>query len=429
MNIAVVGTGYVGVVTAACFAKLGNKVTGLDIEKAKIDQLKKGKIPFYEPGLGKLVKENLKSGNLIFTTSFAKAIPEAKVIFICVGTPPKRNGDYNLNYVLKAAHSIANHLKNYAVVAIKSTVPPGTNQIVREQMKKKNPLGFDLASCPEFLREGNAINDFLRPSRVVIGAQSRQAIKILKTLHQPLKAPMVISDANSAQMVKYAANAFLATKISFINAIAILCDRVGADITKVSEGLGLDPRIGRQFLNAGLGYGGSCFPKDTWALISFAKKRGYDFGFLKQVDEINKKQIDYFVEKIIKVFSGDLKDKKLAILGLSFKPNTDDIRFARSIPLIEKLQKLGAKIIAYDPQAMKNAKKILKNVLYGQDVYDILKGGDALILVTEWEEFKELDFNKVKKLMRQPTIFDGRNIYDPKKLKRLGFKYTGVGRK
>ncbi len=332
MNVTVVGTGYVGVVTVACFAKLGNKVVGLDIDEQKIKQLKKGKIPFYEPGLEKLVKENFKKGNLQFTTSFAKAIPESKVIFICVGTPPKRNGDYNLDYVLKAAESIATHLKNYAVIAIKSTVPPGTNQIVKQVMKKKSSRNFDLASCPEFLREGNAINDFLRPSRVVIGAQSRQAIKILKTLHQPLKAPMVISDSNSAQMVKYAANAFLATKISFINAIAILCDQVGADITKVSEGLGLDPRIGRQFLNAGLGYGGSCFPKDTWALISFAKKSGYNFGFLKQVDEVNKKQINYFVEKILKVFSGNLKDKKLAILGLSFKPNTDDIRFARSIP-------------------------------------------------------------------------------------------------
>lgn len=429
MKITVVGTGYVGVVTAACFAKLGNKVTGLDIDKAKIDQLKKGKIPFYEPGLGKLVKENLKSGNLIFTTSFAKAIPEAKVIFICVGTPPKRNGDYNLNYVLKATQSIANHLKNYAVIAIKSTVPPGTNEIVKKAMQKKPPLAVDFASCPEFLREGSAVTDFLKPSRVVIGTTSRKAAKILKTLHRPLKAPIVICNPNSAQMVKYAANAFLATKISFINAIAILCDRIGADITKVSEGLGLDPRIGQQFLNAGLGYGGSCFPKDTWALISFAKKRGYDFGFLKQVDEVNKKQINYFVEKIIKVFSGDLKDKKLAVLGLSFKPNTDDMRFARSIPLIEKLQERGAKIVAYDPRAVKNAKKILKDVQYGQDAYDSLKDADALILVTEWEEFKDLDFKKVKKLMRQAIVFDGRNIYEPKKLKRFGFTYQGVGRK
>ncbi len=429
MNITIVGTGYVGLVTAALFASFKNKVWALDINEKQIESLKKGKVPFYETGLKKLVLKGIKQRNLHFTTSYEEAMIDTEVIFICVGTPPKEDGDYDLSYVYKASESIAKHLKNYTVIVIKSTVPPGTNDEVRKLIEEKTKMDFDLASCPEFLREGSAVEDSFHPSRVVIGAETRKAIKKLLKLHKQIPGPRVICDMKSAQLIKYAANAFLATKISYINSIAQICDKIGADIKNVSRGLGLDPRIGDKFLEAGLGYGGSCFPKDTWALISFAKRLGYNFDFLKQVDKVNKDQINYFINKVVRLCNGSVKDKKISILGLSFKPNTDDMREARSVLIIDKLQKMGAKIFAYDPVAINKARGILKNVKYGKNVYHILEKSEALLLITEWKEFEDLNFRKIRKLMKKPVVVDGRNIYDPDKLKKLGFEYEGIGRK
>ncbi|MFC1711816.1 UDP-glucose dehydrogenase family protein [Patescibacteria group bacterium] len=428
MNISVIGTGYVGLVTASVFADLGNKVYGLDVDKNKIENLKKGITPFFEPGLKKLVLKNLKNKRLSFTTSYKKTIPNSDVIFICVGTPAKKNGDYDLSYVFSAAKSIGEALKKYAVICIKSTVPPSTNSKVSEILKKQTKLDFDLASCPEFLQEGSAINDAFNPNRVVIGTDSKKAKDILIKLHKPFKAPRVICDVKSAQMIKYAANAFLATKISFINSIAHLSEEVGANIDYVARGLGLDPRIGNKFLQAGLGYGGSCFPKDTWALIAYAKRLGYDFKFLKEVDNVNEKQILYFVKKIKKKLNGDLKNKTLTILGLSFKPHTDDIREARATELIKVLLKSKAKIHAFDPKAMDNAKKVFKNVKFFKSPYKALEKSSALLIVTEWPEFAKLNFAKIAKIMKEKVIIDGRNLLDSSKIKKLGFQYEGIGR-
>ena len=427
MKITTVGTGYVGLVTAALFAKLGNQVWGLDVDKKKIASLKSGKVPFYEPDLEDLVKENIKNKRLHFTSDYQKAVGQSEVVFICVGTPPKADGDYDLQYIFASAKQIAKSLKKYTVIVIKSTVPPNTGSKVRKIMQKETKVSFDIASCPEFLREGSAVKDSLNPSRIVIGTESNQAQEILLKLHKPIKAPRVLCDVVSAQLIKYAANAFLATKISYINSIALLCDKIGADINKVSRGLGLDPRIGQAFLNAGLGYGGSCFAKDTSALVSFSKRQNYNFDFLKQVDQINKLQIDYFVDKAEKLLGGSVKGKIITVLGLSFKPNTDDMREARSIPIIEKLQKKGAEIRALDPVAIDNAKKILKNVNYFKDPYKALQTADALLLITEWEEYAKLDFAKIKKIMRSPVIVDGRNFLPKEKLKKMGFSYEGVG--
>lgn len=428
MNLAVIGVGYVGLVTAAVFAELGNRVWALDIDKKKIEKLKKGQLTFYEPGLVDLVKDNFKTGRLKFTTSYPKALEKVKVVFICVGTPARRDGSYNLDYVFQAVQSVAKNLQDYALVVIKSTVPPGTNDEVEKIMKKVTVVPFETASCPEFLREGSAVEDSFHPFRIVIGVKSQRAKDLLLKLHQKIKAPRVVADIKSAQLIKYAANAFLATKISFINLISRLCDKTGADIKKVAQGLGLDPRIGDKFLQAGLGYGGSCFPKDTWALISFSKKQSVDFDFLAAVDKINRTQIDFFVTKVTKLV-GNLKGKTVAVLGLAFKPHTDDMREARSILIIKKLQSLGAKIRAYDPRAMANARKILKKVKYCQDAYQAVKGADVLCLLTEWDEFRHLDFTKVKRLMRGRVIVDGRNIFPAAKLKKMGFIYEGMGQK
>jgi len=427
MRISVIGTGYVGLVTSAIFAHLGHQVTGLDIDKKKINQLNQGKVPIYEPGLEKLLQKHLDK-KIVFTTDYKQAIKNAEIIFICVGTPPKPDGSYDLSYVYQAAKSIAKHLTSYAVIVVKSTVPPSTTEEVKKIIAKHTKVKFDVASVPEFLREGSAVNDALHPSRIILGVDSRKAEKVLTKAHKKLAAPILITTPQSAQLTKYASNAMLATRISFINAMAILADEVNADIKDVSEGLGLDPRIGSSFLNAGLGYGGSCFPKDTWALISFAKNLNYDFNFLKQVDQVNTDQLDYFIKKIKSVYPS-LKGKTLTILGLAFKPNTDDCREARSIELIKKLQKLGVNINAYDPVAMSNAKKDLKGVNFFDDPYQALTNSDGLVLVTEWQEFKDLNLRKVKRIINQPVIFDGRNIYNPKKVKKLGFKYLGIGRR
>jgi UDPglucose 6-dehydrogenase len=429
MKIAVIGTGYVGVVTAAIFADLGNQVWAVDVDRLKIKTLKAETLPFYEPRLKEIVIRNLRKGNLIFHTSYEESMTQAQIVFICVGTPAKENGDYNLSYVFSAAKSIGENLKKYTVIVIKSTVPPCTSEAVEKIIKKQTKTPFDLASCPEFLREGSAVKDSLSPSRIVIGVESKKAKALLLKLHRPIKGPRLVCDIKSAQMIKYAANAFLASKISFINSIARLCDAIGANVEQVAKGLGLDPRIGHQFLQAGLGYGGSCFPKDTWALIAYAQRLGYDFKFLKEVDNINQGQIDYFVDKIIKACQGSIKGKTLTILGLAFKPKTDDMRKSRAIPLIKKLQQKGAKINAYDPVAMNNAQKILKKVNFYDTPYKALEKSSALVLVTEWPEFKKLDFRKIRGIMKEKLVIDGRNIYDSRKLKNLGFKYEGMGRK
>lgn len=433
MELTVIGTGYVGLVTAAVFADFGNQVWGLDIDKKKISSLKSGNIPFFEKGLKEIVWRNLKKKKLFFTSNYNKALAKSEVIFISVGTPAKKNGDYDLSYIYRSAESIAKALKNYCVVCIKSTVPPNTSGEVGKILRRFSVVPFDLASCPEFLREGSAIEDTLHPSRIIIGVESKKAKDLLLKLHKPIKAPKLICDIKSAQMIKYAANAFLATKISFINSIARLSDKVGADIKNVSVGLGLDPRIGGKFLNAGLGYGGSCFPKDTWALIAYAKRLGYNFKFLKEVDNVNEAQIDYFIDKIVKALDGSVKGKIVSVLGLSFKPGTDDMREARSVELIKKLLNLGAKVRVYDPKALDKAKvvfskKLLKNIHFCDTVYKALEDSFALLLVTEWPEFKKLDFKKAGRLMKRKVVIDGRNIYNSNKLKSLGFIYKGVGR-
>jgi len=429
MKIAVIGTGYVGLVTAAILADFGNQVRGVDIDKKKIASLKKGKVPFYEPGLKKIINRNLEKKRLSFTSSYNQAIPGSKIIFICVGTPAKKNGDYDLAYVYSAVKSVAKGLKSYTVICIKSTVPPTVDDKIKKIIEENTTVDFDLASCPEFLKEGTAVKDSLNPSRVVIGTETKKARDLLLKVHQPIKAPRLLCDIKSAQTIKYAANAFLATKISFINSIARICDAVGADIDDVALGLGLDPRIGKHFLKAGLGYGGSCFPKDTWALIAFAKRLGYDFKFLKEVDRINKDQINYFIGKVVSLCQGSLKNKTLAVLGLAFKPQTDDMREARSVLVIKELKKRGAKIKACDPIAVNSAKKVISGVSFYQDPYQALKGAQALLLVTEWPEFKKLDFKRVAKLMKEKVVIDGRNVFNPQKLKKLGFAYQGMGRK
>lgn len=413
MKICVLGTGYVGLVTAAVFAELNNEVIGLDIDPKKVASLQQGKITIYEPGLDQLVSKNLNNGRLNFTTSYPEALKNIAVIFICVGTPPQADGRYDPRFVFAAAQLIAKNLTSEAVVVIKSTVPPSTSEKVKAIIAKNTKIKFAVAAVPEFLREGQAVNDALHPPRVIIGTDSKPAEDILVKLHRKLNCPILTMSPASAQLTKYASNAMLATRISFINSMAILADKVGADITSVAKGLGLDPRIGGAFLNAGLGYGGSCFPKDTWALIAFAKSLGYDFKFLKEVDEVNQKQVDYLIAKM-----GNVKGKIFTVLGLAFKPNTDDVREARSTILIDKLKKLGAIVHAYDP--------VVKTKY--ADPYLALINSDGLVLVTEWQAFLELDWKRVKRVMRRPNIFDGRNFFEPKLLKKSGFNYFGIGR-
>ena len=430
MKITVIGTGYVGLTSGTCLAELGNDVTCVDIDKEKIDMLNNGKIPIYEPGLKELLDRNIREGRLKFTTNTQEAIKTSEIIFICVGTPPKDNGEADLSYVEDVAREIAEHMESYKVIVEKSTVPVETGEKVADTIKLNNQhnVGFDVVSNPEFLREGSAVQDTFNPDRIVIGANSEKAIKIMKKLYEPINASIIVTDIRSAEIIKHASNSFLATKISFINAIANICELTGADIEKITEGMGYDKRIGKAFLNAGIGYGGFCFPKDAAAFIRIAEKYGYDFKLLKAVQEINEKQKDFFIKKIEKAL-WNLKDKKIGVLGLAFKPNTDDMRFAPSIDIINHLQKEGAKIRAYDPEAMENAKKVLKNAEYCKGPYEAAENADALLILTEWNEFKELDLGKIKNLMKNKMIIDGRNIYDPEEMKKLGFRYISIGRK
>ncbi len=429
MNICVIGTGYVGLVTGTIFSELGNDVVCVDKVSEKIENLNKHIMPIYEPGLEELVERNHNEGRLRFTTDLKGAVELAEIIFICVGTPPRENGETDLTFVEDAAKEIAACMNCYKIIVNKSTVPVGTGDLVRDIIKRECRDGhnFDVVSNPEFLREGQAVHDALNPDRIVIGASHKQVAFRLLELYSSLQAPMIITDVHSAEIIKYASNSFLAVKISFINAIANLCERVGADVEDVANGIGRDHRIGKAFLNSGLGFGGSCFPKDVKSLLYTSSKLGYDFDILKNVLEINEARVPHFLDMMQKRFP-DMKGKTFAALGLAFKPNTDDMRDAKSVEIINSLQKLGANIRAFDPVAMPAAKKILPAITYCQSAYDACNGADAMILITEWREFKLLNLEKLKKTMKTAVIFDGRNMYDPVRKERLGFEYYSMGR-
>ena len=434
MTLTVVGAGYVGLVTAAVFAELGNKVFCIDINKERIEGLKRGKIPFFEPSLSEYIKRNLSQKRLFFTTSYKESVPKSQVVFICVGTPPKENGEADLSYLFAAVEETAKNLAGYTLITIKSTIPIGFEDDLESTVKKYAKARFEFAACPEFLREGTAIEDTLHPDRIVIGSFSKKAQKILLSLHAPISGERIICDIRSAQLIKYAANSLLATKVSFANALAVLCEKMGADVEKVIAGVGADRRIGRSFLYPGVGYGGSCLPKDVLAFIAIGRHFGYDLSLLRAVDDINQRQIELFVEKVRKALGVEEdkgknpQDKKVAVLGLAFKPNTDDMRDAPSIKIINHLLDLGIEVTAYDPQAMDNAKKILPKVKFAEDVYSAIKNQDALLLVTEWPQFAQIDLARAKKLLKQPIIVDGRNLFPKDKVKELGFTYIGIGR-
>jgi len=429
MNLCVIGTGYVGLVTGTVFADLGNDCVCCDKDASKIDMLKHGEMPIYEPGLEEMVKHNVEDGRLSFSTDVGEAIRGADVVFIAVGTPTGSDGYADLSAVKDVAKIIARNLDRYKVIVNKSTVPVGTGDAVREiiDLNKVRDVEFDVVSNPEFLREGNAINDTLHPDRIVIGAPSQNVAMRILELYAPLERPMIITDVHSAEMIKYASNAFLATKISFINAIANICEMANADVVQVAKGMGLDQRIGHEFLSAGLGYGGSCFGKDTSCLVTIAEKLGYDFRLLASVIDINAEQPKRFTDRMKSVL-GTLEGKTVAVLGLAFKPNTDDLRDAKSLEIIANLLAENAVVRAYDPIAMANTRKIFPQIGYCENPYEAVKGADALVIVTEWNEFKFIDLARVKETMAQPIIFDGRNIYDPERMRRLGFDYYCVGR-
>ena len=429
MKICITGTGYVGLVTGACFADLGNEVICVDNDRKKIENLKKGRIPIYEPGLTEMVKRNTAEGRLSFSTSIASGVKRSEIIFIAVGTPPKDNGEADLTHVENVARQIAKAITGYRLIVEKSTVPVETGKWVEHTLKVnvKGKVKFDVASNPEFLREGSAISDFMNPDRIVIGVSTKRAGGLLKELYRPLKAMIVVTDIKSAEIIKHASNSFLAAKISFINAVANICEKVGANVIEVAQGMGLDKRIGTSFLNAGIGFGGSCFPKDVSAFIRIAEKIGYDFDMLKTVNSINQCQRDMFVRKIEEAL-WIVSNKTIGVLGLAFKPDTDDIRSAPAIEIIQRLLDSGAKVKAFDPQAMSKTKEVLKKVKFCKDAYETARGADALVIMTEWNEFKEIDLNRLKKIMNEPLILDGRNIYDPQKLKEMGFRYVSIGR-
>jgi UDPglucose 6-dehydrogenase len=429
MTITFVGHGYVGLVTATVFADFGNKVYVIGHTKEKIDNLNRGIIPIYEPGLSELVKKNVDAKRLIFTLDYNPSISESDVVFIAVGTPTTKTGDADLSIVLGVAEKIGQNLKGYTVVATKSTVPAGTNKKVQRILDESKPQGteVDYASIPEFLREGSAISDTTNPDRIVIGIDCKRAQDLLIKLHEPIKAPLVLTNFETAELIKYASNAFLALKISYANAIAKLSESLGADALKVLEGVGADKRIGNKFLSPGPGYGGSCFPKDVRALISIAKDNDYPFSLLEEVENINHQSRRDIVRKARKTL-GDLRNKKIGILGLAFKANTDDMRDAPAIDIINLLQNDGAKISAFDPKSMDTAAAVLKGVDYKKDAYEAVRDADLVIVLTEWNEFRELDFSKIKGLMKSTNIIDGRNLYDPEQMKANGFNYMGIGR-
>ena len=432
MHIAVIGTGYVGLVTGACFAEFGVDVTCVDVDKGKIERLLNGVMPIYEPGLEQLVAKNSQAGRLRFTTDVRQAVEQALVIFLAVGTPPKPDGSPDLSFVEAAACSIADYMNGYKVIVTKSTVPIGTGEHIRKLIaeRKKTKATFGVVSNPEFLREGAAINDFMRPDRVVIGSRDEEAIAIMKDLYRPLyliEAPFVITSLEAAELTKYAANAFLAMKVSFINEVANLCDKIGCDVHDVARAIGMDKRIGSKFLHPGPGFGGSCFPKDTRAMSSVAKQFDSEALIVDAVIEVNQRQGRHMLTKI-KSLVGNLKGKTIAVLGLAFKPETDDMREAPAIGIIRSLVDDDAKVRAYDPVAMLEAKKVLPDIEYAEDEYAAVTGTDALVFVTEWNQFRALDLARIRDLMTTPKVADLRNIYDPDDMKELGFEYVGVGR-
>ena len=432
MKIAVVGTGYVGLVTGTCFAETGNKVVCVDIDKSKVEKLSNGEITIYEPGLEKLFLRNLKEGRLKFTTSIAEGIEGAPIIFLALPTPPGEDGAADLRYVLGVADELGKLMKDYKVIVDKSTVPVGTAQKVHSAVAAHYKGEFDVVSNPEFLREGVAVDDFMKPDRVVIGTGSERARKLMGDLYAPFVRqgnPVIYMDERSAELTKYAANSFLATKISFMNEIAQLCEKLGADVDMVRRGIGSDERIGKRFLFPGIGYGGSCFPKDVQALIRSAEEADYDFKILKAVESVNELQKKHLLPKVKAYFKGALKGKRIALWGLAFKPNTDDIREAPALSLIEALTAEGANVIAYDPEAMANVKKTLGNqIAYAANQYEALVGADALIIATEWSEFRTPDFEMIGERLKNKTIFDGRNLFEVKQMAALGYHYDSIGR-
>ena len=429
MNICVIGTGYVGLVTGVVLANLGNQVICVDKDATKIDMLNSGQVPIFEPGLDEMIETNFSEGRINFSTDIAIGVQSSEIIFIAVGTPPLDSGQADLSAVMDTAHNIARSMQSHKIIVNKSTVPVGTGDHVRSIIEQHlvKEVDFDVVSNPEFLREGSAISDTLHPDRIVIGTANSQAAFRVTELYAPLERPVLMTDIRSAEMIKYASNAFLATKVSFVNAIANICERVGADVEQVARGMGYDARIGTQFLQAGLGYGGSCFGKDISSLICIAQSNGYDFALLKSVVDINRRQPANFIDRLRNVVGG-LEGKQIGVLGLAFKPNTDDMRDAKSIDIIKNLISGRAHVRAYDPVASENAREVLSNIEYCKSAYDVANNADALIVATDWDEFKRLDMQVIKTRMNRPLIFDGRNIYDASHMHRLGFEYHCIGK-
>ena len=429
MKICIIGTGYVGLVTGTCFAEIGHDVICVDNAPEKVKMLNSGQMPIFEPGLEEMVKRNAAAGRLKFTSSTKEGVEKSDVVFIAVPTPPQPDGSVDLSFMEKVSREIAEVLTRYKVIVDKSTVPVRTGEKVAETIKRycKSKVEFDVVSNPEFLREGFAVDDFLHPDRIVLGVQNQRPVHALKAIYAPIKAPVVVTDINSAELIKHASNSFLALKISYINAVSVICEEAGANVEEVAAGMGMDKRIGRSFLNASLGFGGSCFPKDLSAFIKISEQLGYDFGLLREVQKINALQMDRFVRKMADTL-WVIKEKKIGVLGLAFKQNTDDIRMSPAIALCQRLRKEGAHLRVYDPKAMEKAKTVLKEVTFVDDMNKVPEGCDALVIATEWPQFKELDLDNARKVMTHPILFDGRNLFDPAQMEALGFIYKSVGR-
>jgi UDPglucose 6-dehydrogenase len=429
MKLTIIGTGYVGLVTGTCFAEVGHRVICVDNDAAKVRKLQEGGIPIYEPGLEEMVKNNVAAGRLSFTASTAEGVEQSDVIFIAVPTPPLQDGSVDLSFIEKVAREIAAAMTSYKIVVDKSTVPVKTGEKVAETIKRycKAKVEFDVVSNPEFLREGFAVEDLMKPDRIVIGVKSQRPVPAMMEVYKPFQAPVIVTDINSAELIKHASNSFLALKISYINAISVICEATGANVQEVANGMGMDERIGRRFLNPSLGFGGSCFPKDLSAFIKISEQVGYDFALLKEVQRINQEQMNRFVKKICDTL-WVLKDKKIGVLGLAFKQNTDDVRMSPAIELCQKLQKEGATLRVHDPKAMEKARAMLENVEFVEDMNEVAEGCDALVVATEWDEFKKLDLERARKALTHPILFDGRNLFDAEEMERLGFIYKSIGR-
>lgn len=429
MKLTIIGTGYVGLVTGTCFAEVGHQVICVDSDANKVAMLQGGGVPIYEPGLEELIRKNVSAGRLSFTSSTAEGVEKSEVVFIAVPTPPQPDGSVDMSFIEKVAREIASAMTSYKIIVDKSTVPVKTGDKVAETIKRycKAKVEFDVVSNPEFLREGFAVEDLMKPDRVVVGVRSQRPVLAMKEVYEPFKAPIIITDINSAELIKHASNSFLALKISYINAVSIICEATGANVQQVANGMGLDDRIGRRFLNASLGFGGSCFPKDLSAFVKISEQVGYDFRLLKEVQRINAEQMDRFVKKITETL-WVLKDKTIGVLGLAFKQNTDDVRSSPAIDLCQRLLKEGATLRVHDPKAMEKAKALLPNVTYVANMNDVAEGCDALVVATEWDEFKQLDLSRSRDLLSAPILFDGRNLFDPEEMEKLGWIYKSIGR-